>query len=98
MYSRVLDLRKPSLVRGTVLVMASLVTAFLMAGWPDDRPSLELLIPTLVAFAGTWDTVRCLHGRWNLYNGGVIILIYTEIMAISMILFLFLYPYGQWIM
>ncbi len=80
------------------MVLASLLAAFLMAGWPDDRPSVKLLIPTLTAVLGTWDTVRCLRVHWDLYSGGVLLLIYMDIMALAMILFLLLYPYGNWIM
>ncbi len=80
------------------MVLGSLVVAFLMAGWPDDRRSLKLLIPTVTAVLGTWDTVRCLRLRWDLYSGGVLLLIYMDVMALAMILFLFLYPYGNWIM
>jgi hypothetical protein len=94
----VFHFRQRSLVRGTVLVVGSLVAAFLMVRWPDDRPSLKLLAPTLLSLVGTWDTIRCLRPQWSFYHGGVMILIYMDIMAISMILFLFLYPYGQWLM
>jgi hypothetical protein len=93
----VLDLRKCSLLRGTLLVLGSLFSAFLLAGFPNDRPSLILLIPTLIAFAGTWDTIRCLRSRWSFYHGAVVLLIYTDMMALFMILFLLLYPYAQWI-
>jgi hypothetical protein len=94
---RSLDLRRPSLVRGTVLVLGSLLASFLLAHWPDDPPSFRLLIPTIIAFVGTWETLRCLRARWSFYHGAVMILLYVDIMAISMILFLFLYPWGEWI-
>jgi hypothetical protein len=92
-----LDLHQRSLLRGTALVLGSLIAAFLLAHWPDDPPSLKLLTPTIVAFAGTWETLRCLRARWSFYHGAVMILLYVDIMVISMILFLFLYPWGNWI-
>jgi hypothetical protein len=92
-----LDLRQHSLLRGTVLVLGSLLASFLLAHWPDDPPSFKLLVPTLVAFLGTWDTLRCLRARWSFYHGAVMILLYMDVMVISMILFLFLYPWGNWI-
>ncbi len=97
MLPRSLDLRQRSLLRGTVLVLGSLLASFLLAHWPDDPPSFRLLTPTLVALAGTWDTLRCLRARWSFYHGAVMVLLYMDIMAISMILFLFLYPWGEWI-
>jgi hypothetical protein len=93
-----LNPRKRSLPRGTALVLVSLVVAFLLAGFPEDRPSLKLLAPTLVASLGTWDTMRCLQNRWSFYHGAVVVLIYMDIMALCMILFLLLYPYGRWLL
>lgn len=90
------NFRHRSLPRGIVLVIGSLLAAFRLAGFPEDHASWKLLIPTLVASVGTWDTMRCLQHRWSLYHGAVIILIYMDIMALCMILFLLLYPYGQW--
>jgi hypothetical protein len=92
-----LDLRQRSLARGTVLVLGSLLAAFLLAHWPDDPPSFRLLAPTIVSFAGTWETLRCLRARWSFYHGAVMVLLYMDIMAIAMILFLFLYPWGEWL-
>jgi len=93
-----LNPRHKSLPRGIVLVLGSLVLAFLLAGFPDDRASLKLLIPTIAAALGTWDTIRCLRHRWSLYHGAVVVLIYMDIMALCMILFLLLYPYGRWLL
>ncbi len=47
-----LNPRNRSLPRGTALVLGSLILAFLLAGFPDDRPSLKLLIPTFARRAG----------------------------------------------
>jgi hypothetical protein len=93
-----LNPRNRSLPRGIALVLGSLVLAFMLAGFPDDRPSLKLLIPTFAATLGTWDTIRCLRHRWSLYHGAVVVLIYMDIMALCMILFLLLYPYGRWLL
>jgi hypothetical protein len=93
-----LNIRKRSLLRGTVLVMGSLTLAFLLAGFPNDHPSLKLLIPVLLAVAGMWDTMRCLQRRWSLYHGSVVLLVFADILALFMILFLLLYPYTQWLL
>jgi hypothetical protein len=94
----VLNPRNRSLPRGIALVLGSMVLAFLLAGFPDDRASLKLLIPTFAAALGTWDTIRCLRQRWSFYHGAVVVLIYMDILALCMILFLLLYPYGRWLL
>jgi hypothetical protein len=69
----------------------------LLSGFPNPQPSLKLLVPALLALYGTYDTARCLRLRWSFYHGGVLLLLYTDIMALTMIFFLLLYPYADWI-
>ena len=92
------NLRARSLLRGTILVLGSLLLAFLLSGFPNARPSLMLVIPAFLALYGTYDTLRCLRLRWSFYHGAVVVLIYMDIMALCMILFLLLYPYGRWLL
>lgn len=54
------------------------------------------MLPLLVAMAGTADTLRCMKKRWSLYHGGVLLLIYMDLMSIFIILFFLLYPYLPW--
>jgi hypothetical protein len=93
-----LNLRARSLVRGTVLVLVSLLMAFRLSGFPNIHPSLLLVLPALLALYGTYETARCLRLRWSFYHGGVLLLLYMDIMALSMILFFLLYPYARWLM
>ena len=93
----VFNIHRKSLVRGTVLVLGSLFAAFRLADFPHNRATLFLLVPVLVAALGTWETIRCMQKRWSFYHGGVLLLIYMDIMALAAILFLLLYPYAQWI-
>ena len=93
----VFNLRVHSLLRGTVIVLASLGVAFLLSGFPHVHPVWEIVFPTLAAFWGTFETLRCLRMRWSFYHGGVLLLLYMDIMALSMILFLLLYPYAGWL-
>ncbi len=90
-------LRTRSLLRGTALVLASLASSFAISGFPDDRPSPLQLIPLLLAVWGMIETLRCLQRRWNLYHGAVMVLLYSDLLALLMILFLFLSPYGHWV-
>lgn len=75
----------------------SLSMAFLLSDFPDARPSLKLLIPALLALYGTYETSRCLRLRWSFYHGGVLLLLYMDVMALAMIFFLLLYPYEGWL-
>jgi hypothetical protein len=88
-----LNLRRKSLLRGSVLVLGSLVLAFVWAGYPEAHADPRLVLPAVTAFLGTLDTMRCLRLKWSFYHGGVILLLYMDIMVIAMILFLLLYPY-----
>lgn len=93
----VFNLRARSLVRGTVLVLASLIAAFLLSGFPYVHPAWKLIFPAFAALWGTFDTLRCLQLRWSFYHGGVLLLLYMDIMALVMIFFLLLYPYAGWL-
>lgn len=93
----VFNIRVRSLVRGIVLVIGSIILAIPLAGFPDIRPSLLMLLPTALAGWGTWETVRCLRRQWSFYHGGVLLLLYADILALALVVFLFLYPYAQWL-
>jgi hypothetical protein len=96
---RFFDLRRKSLLRGSLLVVGSLALAIAWAGYPELRSANpRLLLPTLLAFAGTADTLRCLRLKWSFYHGGVMLLLYMDIMALAMILFLLIYPYDGTLM
>nr|WP_218892260.1 permease [Granulicella arctica] len=79
------------------MVLVSLAAAFLLSDFPHNRPTLFLAIPAVLAIVGTADTVRCMQPRWSFYHGGVLLLIYMDLMAVAMILFFFLYPYAFWL-
>jgi hypothetical protein len=89
--------RKRSLVRGTLLVLLSLVAAVFLSDFPHNRATPLLVAPACIALAGTVDTVRCMQRRWSFYHGGVLLLIYMDLMVLCMIFFFLLYPYARWI-
>ena len=94
---RILNPRNRSLLRGALVVLLSLGAAVLLSDFPRNRATGFLVVPALGAIAGTVDHLRCMRTRWSFYHGGVILLIYMDLMAISMILFFLLYPYTQWL-
>jgi len=91
----VFNFKARSLVRGTVFVLGSLVVAFVLSGFPHARPEWEIVFPAFAALWGTYETLRCLQLRWSFYHGGVLILLYMDVMALSMIFFLLIYPYSS---
>ena len=97
MLSSYFNPRRRSLLRGILLVLLSLGFALRISGFPVIHTNPFLIVPVLAAGWGTIDTVRCMQQRWSLYHGGVLLLIYMDLMALCMILFLLLYPYAQWI-
>jgi hypothetical protein len=92
-----LNPRKRSLLRGCILVLTSLAAALVLSDFPQNRATPLLIVPALAAIFGTVDTIRCMQPRWSFYHGGVLLLIYMDLMALCMILFFLLYPYTRWI-
>ena len=91
------NLRERSLIRGNLLVLGSFFAAIFISDFPHNKPTLFLVLPTLAAIAGTVDTVRCIRKRWSFYHAGVLLCIYMDLMAVSMILFFLLYPYTHFL-
>jgi hypothetical protein len=87
------DPRRRSLLRANLLVLGSFAASFYLSGFPLTRPNLLLLIPALVATAGTIDTFRCLTPRRNLYHAGIILYLFMDMLALCLIFFFLLFPY-----
>ncbi len=89
----ILNLRQRSLVRANAVVWASLVCSVLISKFPHTRASALQIFPALLALAGSADTLRCLRKRWSFYHAGVLLCVYMDLMVVSVILFLLLYPF-----
>lgn len=76
------------------MVLLSLGITLFLSDFPNNRANLFILLPALAAIAGTIDHLRCMRTKWSWYHGGVVLLIYMDMMAVSMILFFLLYPYA----
>ena len=85
--------RRRSLLRGNLLVLGSFAASFLLSGFPHSRATLLLLIPAVLALVGMFDTVRCVQPSWNLYFGGIILLLLMDVMAVCLIFFFLFFPY-----
>ena len=74
-------------------MLGSMAAAVPLSHFPHLRPSLFMALPALGALVGTADTLRCLRPRWSFYHAGVILCVYMDLMALSLVLFLLFYPY-----
>lgn len=88
-----LNPRFRSLPRANVLVLGSLLAALLLSHFPHIQANPLLTLPALLSVIGTADTIRCIRPRWSFYHAGVIFCIYMDLMAVTLVLFLLLYPY-----
>jgi hypothetical protein len=95
--TRFFNPRLRSLLRGNLLVLLSLAVSFVLSDFPHNRPTLLLAFPSVTAVLGTVDTIRCMQPRWSFYHGGVLLCVYMDLMAVSMIFFFLLYPYMFWL-
>ena len=86
------DPRRRSLPRGTMLVLGSLAAALRLSHFPHLQANLWLLLPLAAIVAGTADTARCMRKRWDFYHGGVILSVYMDLLVFILVLFLLLYP------
>jgi hypothetical protein len=89
--------RHRSLARANTVVWGSLILAVLLSKFPHTRATPLLILPTAFAIAGTADTIRCIRKRWSFYHAGVLLCIYMDLMAVSLILFLLVYPYAHFL-
>jgi hypothetical protein len=85
--------RKPSLSRGNLLVVGSVVLTLWLSDFPHNRATLLLIFPALCVVLGIVETARCIRPRWDLYHGGVIFCLYMDLMAATLVFFSLLYPY-----
>ncbi len=88
-------LRHKSLARGIVLSLASFIASLLLAGFPHIEKlhgSSWQFASLLLAAWGMAETGRCLRGKWSLYHAGVLILLYSDLMILTLIVFLVAYP------
>ena len=88
-------LRQRSLVRGITLSLAAFVASLLLAGFPHIERlhgSPWQFASLLIAGWGMAETLRCMRARWSLYAAGVLILLYSDVVILTLIVFLVAYP------
>jgi hypothetical protein len=92
--SSILQLRRRSLVRGILVALGAFAVSLRLAGFPRIEALhgsrwQALVVP--VALWGMYETARCLDRKWSLYHAGVLILLYSELMILAMVLFLWIF-------
>ena len=50
------------------------------------------MVALIVAAWGMVETGRCIRRKWSLYHAGVLILLYSDLMILTLIVFLVAYP------
>jgi hypothetical protein len=87
--------RQKSLVRGAALSLGAFLGSLRLAGFPaidhlhGSRWQLACLVFTVW---GMFEIARCLQRRWNFYHGGVLLLLYTNLMIMAMIVLFAIFP------
>ncbi len=89
----IFNFRVRSLARANIIVIVSLIIATLLSRAPHLRATLTLILPMLGIMIGTGETIRCMRKRWSFYHGGVLLCIYMDLMALTLVLFFLLYPW-----
>jgi hypothetical protein len=87
-------LRQRSLARGPLLALGAMAASLLLAGFPHTdalhhSPWQILLAP--VVFWAMLETCRCVGHKWNLHYAGALLLLYSELMILALVLFLWVY-------
>lgn len=88
-------LRQKSLARGIVLSLAAFIASLLLAGFPHIEKLHGSSWQVVSLFAAAWgmaETGRCLRARWSLYHAGVLILLCSDLVILTLIVFLVAYP------
>jgi len=94
---RFLNLRQRSLLRANLLVFGSLIAAFIISGFTPTVPLVRAtpwqLLPIMGCLTGMVETARCIQRRWSLYHAAVLLFLYMDLMVITLLAVLLLYPY-----
>jgi hypothetical protein len=91
----IFHLRQKSLVRGVALSLGAFIASLRLAGFPAIENLHSSYWQIVLLFVEAWgmgEIARCLQRRWSLYHGGVLLLLYADLMILAMMVFLVAYP------
>jgi hypothetical protein len=78
-----------------VLALGAFVASLRLGGFPNLdalHASHWQSLAVLVSLCAMIETTRCMKRKWSLFQAGVLILLYTDVMIMGMAVFLFFYP------
>lgn len=78
-------------------MVLSLAAAVLMSRFPHLHATPWLVLPVVGCAVGAADTTRCMQRRWSFYHGGVLLCLYMDLLATTLVLFFLIYPYLVWL-
>jgi hypothetical protein len=90
-----LRLARPSVVRSILLALGAFAASLRLGGFPnldDLHSSRWQVLPILAALYAMVETTRCMQRKWSLYQAGILIMLYTDVMIMGLAVFLFFYP------
>lgn len=78
-----------------MLSLSAFIASLLLAGFPHIEKLHGSPWQVASLFAAGWgmaETGRCMRGKWSLYLAGVLILLYSDLVILTLIVFLVAYP------
>ena len=81
-------------MRGIALSLAAFVASLLLAGFPHIENLHGSSWQVIALLAGAWgmaETGRCMRNKWSMYSAGVLILLYSDLVILTLIVFLVAY-------
>jgi hypothetical protein len=77
--------RRTYVVRGAMLTCICLVCAVLLRSHGSELDRWLMVVPCLLCLLATRDAVRSMHISWDLHHGGVLFLLYADMMLLTLI-------------
>lgn len=71
--------------RGATFACTGLMIALYLRTRGPGTDRWLMVVPFLLCVAATGDMVRSMHVRWDLHHGGVLLLLYADMMLLTLI-------------
>ncbi len=71
--------------RGAMFACLGLVSAVFLRFHGSEIDRWLMVVPFLLCLAATRDAVRSMHVSWDLHHGGVLFLLYADMMLLTLI-------------
>ena len=71
--------------RSMAMALAALVLGLLLTTRNSSASRYMMAFPFALALTATWDTARSMRVTWDLHHGGVVLLLYADMMLLTLI-------------